>query len=124
MRIFILEDDPNRMKLFNRTLHTHTIYHADNVKDAIKILESTDGISVLLVDHDLDHKVFVNSNESNTGYQLAKWIKTSGKNYMQIIIHSMNVVGANNIKNELSNCTEDLQVIPFHLLIPRLAITV
>ena len=120
MKVFILEDDENRIKQFNRALHKHTVLHADNVKDAIKILEENEDIIIIFLDHDLDNKVFVPSSNSNTGYALAKHIRDSGKIYPQIIIHSMNIIGATNMKDVLVNSTEDLHVIPFHMLIKTL----
>ena len=122
MKVFILEDDKNRMKQFNRALHKHTILHADTVEKAIKILEENEGLIILFLDHDLDNKVFVPSSNSNTGYALAKYINKSGKVYPQIIIHSMNVIGAKNMSDTLINCTDDLQVIPFHILIKHLTL--
>ena len=117
MKVFILEDDARRMKTFRRKLHRHTIYHADNVADAKKILEETEGIEVLLLDHDLDNSIYVPSNHDNTGYQLAKYIRDSGKQYIQIIIHSMNIVGAQNMRDTLMEVTPNLRVIPFPQLI-------
>lgn len=117
MKIFILEDDENRMKYFNKVLNKHTILHADTVEKSIKILEENEDIIILFLDHDLEHKIMVSSKKPNTGYALAKYINESGKVYPQIIIHSMNVIGAHNMKDKLINCAEDLQVIPFHILI-------
>ncbi len=117
MKIFILEDDKRRMTTFRKKLHNHTICHADNVPEAKKILEETEGIEVILLDHDLDSKTYVPSSEPNTGYQLAKYIRDSGRQYVQIIIHSMNVVGAANMKAVLEDSTPNLRVLPYPSLI-------
>lgn len=122
MKVFILEDNKNRMKQFNKALHKHTILHADTVEKAIKILEENDEIIILFLDHDLDDRIMVPSSNANTGYALAKYINKSGKVYPQIIIHSMNIIGAKNMERELINCTDDLQVIPFHILMMHLTL--
>jgi CheY-like chemotaxis protein len=117
MKVFILEDDARRMKTLRRKLHTHTIYHADNVAEAKKLLEETEGIEVLLLDHDLGGQVYVDSHQENTGYQLAKYIRDSERQYLQIIIHSLNVVGARKMYNELEKSTPNLRMIPYPSLV-------
>ena len=111
MNIFILEDDENRMKKFRGKLIGHVIFHADNVKDAKAIL-SKEKVDVIFLDHDLDNRVYVDSNEPNTGYQLAKWIFENNIQYKRVIVHTLNEVGRKNIKLVL----QDAELIPFTIL--------
>jgi response regulator of citrate/malate metabolism len=111
MNIFILEDDENRMKKFRGKLIGHVIFHADNVKDAKAIL-SKEKVDVIFLDHDLDNRIYVDSNELNTGYQLAKWIFENNIKYDRVIVHSLNEYGRENIKSIL----KDAELIPFTLL--------
>lgn len=118
-RIFILEDDFNRMQQFYRKLHQHTIMHSDNVADAKTILSENE-FDILFFDHDLGGDTYVDSAKENTGYQLAKWIRETGKMYPQAFIHSMNPTGADNIAHELKRNIKKIQKIPFSILINEL----
>lgn len=120
MRIFILEDDPQRIKSFKQKLNKHYVVYCDNVEEAKKIL-TEDSFEVILFDHDLGGLQYVDSNDPNTGYQLAKWVRQRGLRFTQIIVHSQNPPGAQNIANEVRDCTENLQIIPFSVLINQLA---
>jgi len=73
--------------------HTHEISFFGHVEDA-KTALCTDGpFDLIFLDHDLDNRVFVDSEEENTGYQLAKYIAENNVRG-KIIIHSMNTYGA------------------------------
>jgi len=101
---FILEDNPHRLPVFRDfsekndcILRVYT-----DVKDAIDMYLSIDPKYVFL-DHDLDGKTYVNSEEANTGYRFAEWLKDNDPeiNKRVIIIHSMNIVGAERMNNLL-----------------------
>lgn len=111
--VFFLEDSPDRYAKFFKWIETKAekpnITSATDAGEAIKILEKSDHFDVIFLDHDLGGRIFVDSSEDNTGYQVAKFIKKKGITYNQLIIHSQNPQGANNIKNILP----DGQIIPF-----------
>ncbi len=121
--IFILEDSKERIDTFKKYLEKdYNLAIYDNVEKAIEYLSSTeDDIVTLLLDHDLDGKVYVPSHEKNTGYQLAKYIEDTGKKYPQIIIHSMNPVGVDIMSKLLRYSTTYLDCIPFPILAEKLA---
>lgn len=114
MRIFILEDDQFRQKWFQKKFAKHILDIADNVEEAKKILSTNPQYDVGFLDHDLDHRVYVSSNEENTGYALCKWMKEN-KEYApyQIIIHSLNVVGGDNMQTLLSEFHNNIWRVPF-----------
>lgn len=114
MKILILEDSQARINTFKQKLNSkdYELYFFDKVEDAELALENIGGFSVAFLDHDLDGEIFVDSNKENTGYQLAKFISDKKIDIPSIIIHSMNVVGAQNMKNLLPKA----EVIPFPLL--------
>ncbi len=116
MKIFILEDDLNRIEQFRRKLINHTVSYCDNVETAKAILEK-DKYDVIFFDHDLDHQIMVDSDNPNTGYQLAKWVKEKGMTFDQIIIHSCNPIGAANIEREVKGLAPDIIRLPFPILI-------
>jgi hypothetical protein len=67
----------------------------------------------LFLDHDLGGKDFVDSNEEETGYQVAKFILEKGIKYEVCIIHSMNYAGAENMFRVLPKSRH----IPFHMIV-------
>lgn len=111
-KIFVLEDSQARIDLFKKKFKKDDVYYFDNVKEAIEGFDLLGPFDIILLDHDLDGLIFVNSNDDNTGYQFAKFLsKKEVKS--QIIIHSMNPVGARNMKDLLPQA----DIVPF----PRLA---
>ena len=112
MKIFILEDNFERVKCFKRWLSVkHTLHITDNVEDAKKLYEEHEPFDVYFLDHDLGGEVYVDSNEPNTGYQFAKYLaekKASGK----FITHSLNFSGAEAIISVLDGCVHT----PFTML--------
>lgn len=120
MEIFILEDSAERIKFFKKTLESkHNLTFSDNVEEAKKLLQ-VKKYDVIFFDHDLDNKVFVSSNDPNTGYQLAKWIEEKGMRFDQVVIHSLNPVGAERIKKRAENFSDNVEKIPFTVLIRKL----
>lgn len=113
MRIFILEDDDSRIRYFRKQLegNDNIIEVAKTVEEGREILSRYNSWDAIFLDHDLDGAVFVDSNNANTGYQLAKFIKQYIE-YDRIIIHTMNPAGAANMKAVL----EDAEVIPYSIL--------
>lgn len=92
-KIFILEDNSERCKLFRKELEGCSLTIIDNAKDAIECLKKGLEYDVLFLDHDLGDRVYVEVTEENTGSTVATFLsdkKVKGK----IIIHSYNPVGA------------------------------
>ncbi len=109
MKALILEDSPERIKLFKKHLFKHDLYFFDNVKDAIEAVQLLGPFDVLFLDHDLDDRVYVDSNEPNTGYQFAKWVASQDLKFDEIILHTLNPAGAKNMKDVLP----EAKIIPF-----------
>ena len=104
MKVFIFEDDPNRRETFTNLLAKNDlefVHMCDNVEVAKSMLKQTK-YDIAFLDHDMDHRQYVNSNESNTGYQLAKFIVEEKIPFDQVFVHSMNVVGAELMMNTLN----------------------
>ncbi len=100
MKVLILEDDDSRIKTFKNKLEGHDVYFFKTVADAKQAYSFFGPYDYYFLDHDLDGMVYVDSNNENTGYQFAKFLaeqKATG----EIVIHSMNTVGAANMKAEL-----------------------
>lgn len=106
-KIFILEDNPERIKIFKTDLARNypnaKLFFTDTVDEAKKLFENNKPFDVYFLDHDLGGKVYVDSEDLNTGYQFAKFLKSNnvdGKNE-KIFIHTLNPIGGNNMKNVL-----------------------
>lgn len=108
MKILILEDSYFRIQMFKQFLASRYELHIfRKVEEAKRALDENEYETIFL-DHDLDDKEFVDSDQENTGYQLAKYI--AEKNIKaQVIIHSMNMVGSMKMKQEIPSAS----VIPF-----------
>mgnify|MGYP001077491652 CR=1 FL=1 len=117
MKILVLEDGKRRTAWFKEHFINDEITIVSSVEKAKRyLIEETP--EMIFLDHDLDDRIFVDSKEENTGYQLAKFIKKSKKIYNCIIIHSMNPVGARKMKQVLleGKSASTINVIPFHLM--------
>ncbi len=100
MKILILEDDKERQRLFRENLKDHVLTIVETSKLAIKNL-TNERWDIAFLDHDLGGKVYVPSGE-NTGYEVAKFLEENEKYIPKyVIIHSLNVVGANNMEQAL-----------------------
>lgn len=111
-KILILEDSQERIKQFQKKLSKDDVYFFDSVFEAKEAYNFLGPFDVIFLDHDLDGAIFVDSNDENTGYQFAKFLAEK-ETEAQIIVHSMNSVGAQNIKRVLPQS----DVVPFPKLI-------
>ena len=106
--ILILEDNWERQEQFSKNLVGHNLTITDSSKTAIAKL-SNEKWDVLFLDHDLGGLVYVQSGE-NTGFEVAEFLKLNQKHMPQnIIVHSLNVPGSQNIIAALPNAVH----IPF-----------
>lgn len=71
MKILLLEDNPIRIKKFKELFRNQELFIFDNVLDAYHACICNE-FKVIFLDHDLDQKVWVNSDKENTGYQFVK----------------------------------------------------
>lgn len=109
--MFILEDNENRIKTFKQNLIGNELFIASDVEIA-KVMLKFNQVDFIFLDHDLGGDTMVNSNFPNTGYQLARWIKENNITYKRLIVHSLNSVGALNIKSIIP----EADLIPFYKL--------
>lgn len=112
MKIFVLEDNLERVETFKVWFKGHKLIITDNALIAIEIFKNSLDYDFIFLDHDLGGEVYVNIDEPNTGSTVAKFLSDKqirGK----VIIHSMNYIGADNMKGYLPQA----EVIPFHMLV-------
>lgn len=116
MKILILEDNLDRIEKFKQLFINQKLYIFDNAIEAFQSCFNTE-YNVLFLDHDLGGKIWVDSNEENTGYEFVKLLVESGLQHKALIyIHSMNPVGSNNMLNYLKQFGYDGIWQPFNLL--------
>jgi len=111
MRLLMLEDDPERVKHFYEMFEDQCLVIVNSADDAISFV-TTSKFDAIFLDHDLGGKTYVDSDNKNTGYQVAKVIPQSINSTTPIIIHSWNGVGAKRMQNALKD--QDAQVV--HIL--------
>lgn len=116
MKVFILEDDINRIEKFRQKLRQHSVTYCDDVPTA-KALLKKDKYEIIFFDHDLGGEQMVPSEHPNTGYQLAKWLREQDMHFEQIIIHTCNPGGGDRILDEVKNLSQNITRMPFPYLI-------
>jgi len=100
MRILVVEDNPERVKKFRRELVGSIVDYAVDADSAMACLASH-GYDLIFLDHDLGLREMVDSDDANTGYQVALAIARDAKNTSVIVVHSCNPAGAANISRAL-----------------------
>jgi len=97
-KILILEDDPERIRIFRDKFHDCDLDMVDTSNDAIELLDENQ-YDLICLDHDLGGEVYVNSLDPNTGYQVTSWMSKNDHQNTDtpVVIHSFNPAGANNM---------------------------
>jgi hypothetical protein len=103
MKIFILEDDKNRLdymlKIIKQTVKSeYTVETYSNTKDAKAGLAMSNHYDIIFLDYDLGTSI-----DGDSGLQIAKFITKNSITFNKCIIHSVNLSGAYRIKKELPN---------------------
>src|SRR5258708_7157764 len=91
VRVFILEDDPERVKTFRDRYRREEITHAATASEAIAILLEQPPFDIVQLDHDLDGQQMIASGPG-TGLEVANAIaEMAGREpHGRIIVHSFN----------------------------------
>lgn len=105
-KVFILEDEEYRTKFFQEILGDIPYFITSYSDVAIKALRETK-FDLIFLDHDL-------GNGRGNGFDVAKEIPNTINKETPIVVHSMNVSGAENIVSVNPLYTT---YIPFHILV-------
>lgn len=114
-RILVLEDDANRVGVFRKLLIGRDVVYTEHAVDAIAALMTT-VFDLILLDHDLGGQVFVDSEEDDTGYQVAKVVPDSINKDTTCIVHSLNFMGADLM---VACSPKTMSYIPFPTLVTQ-----
>jgi len=98
MKVFILEDNPDRFKFLKKFYTRDTISWAQTYPEAKKIFEMDGPFDLLLLDHDLGEEEDI---RVGNGEMFAEYLAGCELNGANIIIHSMNSWGAQRMKHYL-----------------------
>lgn len=109
MRIFILEDDFNRINMFIDAMSTHDVTIRTSVEGAIHAYAPP--YDLVLLDHDLGGEQMVDPS-SVTGLGFAKWLAENAEP-IETYIHSYNPVGADAMMSVLQDAGWDAMRYPF-----------
>ncbi len=118
-RVLILDDDTIRLQtlkaIAKKDFDASDITLVKTAKKAISALGKS-SFDVIFLDHDLGGMAYVDSNEENTGYQVAKFIEENNLKFERIIIHTMNIKAADLMEAALKN-QGPISRIPFIFMI-------
>jgi len=110
MKILVLEDDVERIRQFRNSfeflkgiMDIERIDYCDTAQNCIEMLKTTK-YGLIFLDHDLGGEVFVNTDNTNTGSEVARWIEQNPlESGQQVILHTANPTGAQYMKNLIAD---------------------
>jgi len=117
-KIFIIEDDAERIKWFQSNFKYCDLTIAESVTEAVEKFKPP--YTLIFLDHDLGGRQYVDSQDKNTGYEFLRYI-LGYHDFSQTswVIHSHNPGGAKNMENFLIKnvAANTINIIPFSNLI-------
>lgn len=120
--LFLLEDDPERIKFVHGKTHKDLdLRHYENVDEAIVSLLDDEWAypDLMLLDHDLGGQQYQDTREFNCGTTFARWLTHTDRisRGMPIVIHSQNAPAAQGMFDILRDAGyTSLHLIPFSTL--------
>ena len=103
MKIFVLEDNSERIKMFSLILLNQEFVICNNANDAMMVL-SNRKFDRIFLDHDLGGMTFVDDSKcNNTGRHVTKLMHTTKNKDTDIVIHSWNDNGVKNMVSDLKH---------------------
>lgn len=118
MKILILEDDAQRLELFDKQLNNdnNVLYFYDNVEEAYDALVEHELFDAIFFDNDL--------GDGGEGKQLAQLIQRDFYQEMEYtkelklaVVHSMNVVAAQSIYEIMNQLVPVTYMVPFQVML-------
>lgn len=97
MKIFILEDNKERINWFIEEFGTHHDLTIEKNTEGAKKSLLSDSFDVAMLDHDLGGEVYVDSEHEDCGMRVAEFIVENQIPLNAVIVHSWNPVGARNM---------------------------
>lgn len=106
MNVLILDDDTRRHRVLEKYARGELgddiqVTIVETADEAIAALSTGDVWEFLMLDHDLGGRVYVDSDDPNTGFQVAKYIRENKVSFQRCIIHTLNDEAAHNMASAL-----------------------
>lgn len=114
MNILIVEDQEERNKVFRMMFKGDELYITDRPKKAIELLNSVE-FDLILLDHDLGgvERGYLDTDDEESGYQVAVAIPNTMNKCTTILVHSWNPHGAKMMHDHLLDSGCNSTKIPF-----------
>ena len=101
MRVFILEDDPERIRLFHQAFIGHDVTLAKDTERALSLFQPP--YDWVLLDHDLGGQVYVDSDEEDCGAAFCRRMPVENLGAARFVVHSFNRDGARRMVETLAD---------------------
>ena len=101
MKILVIEDSETRKEFFREVLVGNMLSFSTSSDAAISLLKA-EKFDLIFLDMDLDDGL-------GQGLMVARWLKETGNAYADVIVHSMNISVASEVKIILP----ETQIVPF-----------
>ena len=103
VKVLVLEDNNERIKQFKQRFLERGWYctYVDTADDCLRMLKNGQ-YDLIFLDHDLGGEELVNTDYKNCGSEVARQFPKDIK-YEKVIIHSLNTVGAEYMKQLIPN---------------------
>lgn len=117
LNILIVEDMEERIDAYRKYFKNHCITVARSYDQAIRWLGKEE-FDLIQLDHDLAEEHYNDMSLAHTydktGHSVAKWMVENGSNKdASVVVHSWNLVGAENIYQTLMADDRDVIKLPF-----------
>lgn len=87
MRVLFLDDCPSRTEKFKSRWPSATC--CQNAFEIISEIEK-EPVDILFLDHDLEGRVYQNSNEENCGMEVVRFLERYRPEVRKIVVHTLN----------------------------------
>ena len=116
MKIFILEDNEDRIDYFRKLFCLHDLAVSKTARSAIIRLGATD-FDMIFLDHDLGDEQMVSIADKNTGSEVVRYILSEEiKKQAIFFLHTQNPVAARTMRHSLKDKQYRVFIKPFTLL--------
>lgn len=110
MSILFLDDSAVRQRRLLMDYPHATV--ASTAHDCIQHLKTGPWVTLCL-DHDLGGETYVDSDRTDTGMEVVRWIEENKPSIQNIIVHSLNYDAAKEMVLRLKNAGYDAEFQPF-----------
>jgi CheY-like chemotaxis protein len=102
MKVLVLEDDPNRIRTFRFKFDpSFEVMYVTTAQGGIDLL-GIHQFDAIFLDHDLGGEQFVDTENTNTGSEVVRWLRVHGtRNDPYLVIHSLNFPASKNMHADL-----------------------